>query len=279
MTSDECSTSPWVAVPESRERETLSLLLRNRGIRVIEVPLVTILDAPNPQPVIDWLNRFIADPPALLILLTGEGLRRLLVLADKVGSRQQFVEKLGQIPTLCRGPKPEKVLQELGLKPAYRAALATSAGVLSVAQTLDLAGKKVALQLYGEEPNPLLVDGLAKLGAKIDVVAPYVYASKQDEERVAGFIKSLAAGEVGVLAFTSQSQLHRLVDVAKQRELQAELAKGMNQTVLAAVGPVVKAQLEQAGFRVSIMPERLYFMKPLVTEIVRFLGIYQEHGL
>jgi len=277
MTSNERSISPWVAVPESRERETLSLLLRNRGIQVIEVPLVAILDTPNQQPVIDWLARFIAEPPALLILLTGEGLRRLLVLADKMGSRPLFVEKLAQVPTLCRGPKPEKVLQELGLKPAYRAALATSAGVLSVAQTLDLAGKKVSLQLYGEEPNPLLVTGLEKLGATLDVVAPYVYASEQDEERVVRFIKSLAAGEVGVLAFTSQSQLHRLVAVAEKRQLQPELAKGMGQTVLAAVGPVVKAQLEQAGFEVRIMPERLYFMKPLVTEIVRFLGLDREH--
>ncbi len=276
MNTNKQATSPWVAVPESRERETLSLLLRNRGVRVIEVPLVAILDAPDPQPVIGWIRRFVADPPFLLILLTGEGLRRLLSVADRAGINQQFVEKLSGVQILCRGPKPEKVLLELGLKPAYKTALATSAGVLAETHNLDLSGKKVGLQLYGEEPNAMLVDGLCSSGAKVDIVAPYVYASQQDEVRVAEFITNLAAGEIGLLAFTSQSQLKRLLEVASKRELQTELAAGMHKTVLAAVGPVVKAQLEAAGFKVAIMPERLYFMKPLVTAIVRFLGLEQE---
>ena len=154
--------------------------------------------------------------------------------------------------------------------------MATSAGVLAEAQRLQLAGKKVGLQLYGEEPNPLLVDGLQAMGVTLKTVAPYVYASQEDEAKVAAFIKQLAAGGIGLLAFTSQSQLKRLLDVAKKQNLQAELAAGMDRTVVAAVGPVVKEQLEQAGYRVSVMPERLYFMKPLVTAIVRFLGLEQE---
>ncbi len=276
MNLNDRTAAPWVAVPESRERETLSLLLRNRGVQVMEVPLVAILDAPDPQPVLAWLKRFIADPPLLLVLLTGEGLRRLLALAEKNELREQFVEKLGRVQTLCRGPKPEKVLMELGLKTTFRAAVATSTGVLAAAQPLELAGKRVALQLYGEEPNPLLVNGLLAKGATLDIVAPYVYASQEDEAKVAAFINILAAGEVGVLAFTSQSQFKRLQEVANKRELQAELADGMRKTVLAAVGPIVKVQLEQAGYPVAIMPERLYFMKPLVTEIVKFLGLESE---
>jgi len=276
MSTCQHAISPLVAVPETRERETLSRLLRNRGLRVVEVPMVAILDAPDPEPVLAWIHRFVADPPYLLILLTGEGLRRLLALADKADIRQQFVEVLGQVAILCRGPKPEKVLLELGLKPDYRTALATSAGVLTETQSLNLAGKKIGLQLYGVEPNALLVDGLQNKGAIVDTVAPYVYASQEDETRVAEFIKQLSVGEIGVLAFTSQSQFKRLLEVARKRELQTELAAGMSKTVLAAVGPVVKAQLEDAGYIVAIMPERLYFMKPLVTAIVSFLGFGQE---
>ncbi len=267
---------PVVAVPESRERETLSLLLRNRGMQVVEVPLVAILDAPDPQPVIAWIKRFIVNPPFLLVLLTGEGLRRLLAVADRAGLRQPFVEKLSQVQTLCRGPKPEKALQELGLKPSFRTSVATSVGVLAETQTLDLVGKKVALQLYGEEPNPGLVNGLLGRGAILDTVAPYVYASQADEAKVVAFIKVLAAGQIDVLAFTSQSQIKRLLAVANTQGLQSELAAGLRSTVLAAVGPVVKAELEQTGYPVSIMPERLFFMKPLVAAIVRYLGLEQE---
>ncbi|MES2604663.1 MAG: uroporphyrinogen-III synthase [Pseudomonadota bacterium] len=272
MSSDlNCCWQGLIAVPESRERETLSLLLRNRGLAVLEVPLVAILDAPDPVPIKAWLSRFIVDPPALLVLLTGEGLRRLLKRADEENVGEQFRRALAQVPTLCRGPKPEKVLRDQGLKAHYSATPATSAGVLALAQTLNLMEKRVALQLYGEEPNPLLVNGLTATGAAVDVVAPYVYASEEDEERVTEFIGKLARLEVAMVAFTSQSQYKRLLEVAAKRGLQAALQSGLAGTVLAAVGPVVKEQLEEAGFTVAVMPERQYFMKPLVTAIVRYL--------
>jgi uroporphyrinogen-III synthase len=263
--------APLVAVPESREGETLSLLLRNRGLAVLEVPLVSILDAPDPQPILAWLQRVIANPPALFVLLTGEGLRRLLSLAERAGLSQPFLQTLSQVPTLCRGPKPEKVLRELGLSAHHRADLPTSASVLTQAQQLNLTHKRVAVQLYGEEPNLLLVTGLEAAGAAVDVVAPYVYASQSDEEKVVSFINRLALQEITIVAFTSQSQYKRLVAVATQRGLSTELATGLARTVLAAVGPIVKAQLEQAGFAVTLMPERLYFMKPMVTLIVSYL--------
>lgn len=260
-----------IAVPESRERETLSQLLKKRGLQVLEVPLVAILDTPDLAPVIAWLQRFIADPPSLLILLTGEGLRRLLNQAEEAGLREQFVAALSTVPTLCRGPKPERVLRELGLHSHFSAETHTSAGVLATAQQMDLKGQRVALQLYGEEPNPLLVEGLKAAGAAVDSVAPYVYASKEDEERVVDFIGKLAAGEVGMVAFTSMSQYKRLQDVARDRQLEEVLDRGMRSCILAAVGPLVKEQLEEAGYTVPVMPERLYFMKPLVTAIVRHL--------
>lgn len=54
------------------------------------------------------------------------------------------------------------------------------------------------------------------------------------------------------------------------------LDKGMRLVALAAVGPVVKDQLEAAGYAVAVMPERLYFMKPFVTAMVRYLQHPQQ---
>jgi uroporphyrinogen-III synthase len=264
------STKP-IAVPESRELETLSLLLKNRGLPVVEVPLVAILDAPEPALSYAWLQRFVNAPPALLVLLTGEGLRRLLLRADEIGLRSEFVTALGAVPTLCRGSKPEKVLRELDIQPQYSAAAPTSDGVLITAQELSLKDKRVALQLYGQEPNLLLQNGLRALGAQLDCVAPYIYASREDELKVAAFIRRLAAGEIGMVAFTSQAQYKRLLEVAKSHGLQQALQTGLQSAVLAAVGPIVKAQLEAEGLQVAIMPERVYFMKPLVAAIVRYL--------
>jgi len=259
-----------IAIPETREQQLLAKLLRNRGAQVIEVPLVSILDAPNPEPVLRWIERFMATPPDLLVLLTGEGLRRLLSLCDKHGLREAFVATLGHVPILTRGPKPERVLRDLGLAATHPAAAPTTDGVITTLQTLSLQGRRVGVQLYGEEPNLKLIEALRAAGAEPEPVAPYVYADKEADERVRALLRALAGGEIEVLAFTSQPQLKRLQEVARKYGQEADLDAGLRRTVLAAVGPVVRDQLEQAGYPVAIMPERVYFMKPLVLAIQRY---------
>ena len=66
-----------IAVAESRELEVFATLLERRGARVLRYPLVTILDAPDPTPVLAWLRHFATGGGDDLVLLTGEGLRRL----------------------------------------------------------------------------------------------------------------------------------------------------------------------------------------------------------
>lgn len=259
-----------VAVPEGRQHATMVQLLENRGAKVISIPLVSILDAPDSRPVLAWIKRFIAQPPDLFILLTGEGLRRLLALAEKHDLREAFVQALQNVRTLCRGPKPEQVLATLELKATLKASEPTTEGVIATLQTVALEHQRICLQLYGEDPNERLQDFLARKGAATDTVAPYVYASKEDEDRVAAFIQQMSEDKVDVVAFTSQPQLRRLQEVAKARQLLPLLDNGLKKVTIAAVGPVVKEQLEAAGFNVAIMPERVYFMKPLVAAIVRY---------
>src|SRR5690606_38930822 len=107
-----------------------------------------------------WLHRFIADPPALLVLLTGEGLRRLLVLAAEHGIDDVFIAALAQVRRLCRGPKPERVLRELGLTADIAAREPTTEGVIASLEAEPLAGRRIAVQLYGQEPNLRLVSWL-----------------------------------------------------------------------------------------------------------------------
>lgn len=259
-----------VAVPETRQQDILLRMLANRGAQVLPVPLVAIHDHPDQAALVDWLERFLASPPDLFILMTGEGLRRLLALSERAGRRDAFVAALQKSGTLCRGPKPERVLGELGLEPRWRAVQPTTAGVITTLETLPLKGLRVCLQLYGDEPNLPLVDYLASRAAVVEQVAPYVYASGEDESRVLDFIAALRQGEVDVVAFTSQGQYKRLEAVARRHGCTADLREGLQRSILAAVGPVVREQLEAAGHAVAIMPERVYFMLPLVAAIERY---------
>lgn len=267
--SSNALTGQVVAVPESRQLDILEDLLLRRGAKVLRVPLVSILDAPDPVPIEGWLRGFIASPPDYLILLTGEGLRRLCGVAQRCGCLQEFVASLGVVCKICRGPKPGRALKELDLKPDMLGKKPTTQGIIAALDELDLKGKRVAVQLYGEEPNLLLVDYLQGRGAIVSVVAPYIYAPNSDEEKVVELINDLASGRITMMTFTSQPQFIRLQEVARKAGIEERLHAGLAQVSVAAVGPVVADQLRAAGIAVAVMPESLFFMKPMVTELVK----------
>jgi uroporphyrinogen-III synthase len=261
--SDQSLLNKVIAVPEARQLDVFAGLLERRGATVLRCPFVAIKDAPDPAPVLKWIEAFSAGSCDDLILLTGEGLRRLLSCIDQHRPewRGAFVERLALVRTLTRGPKPAKVLRELGLQPSLQAAEPTSAGVIKTLQTLDLRGHRVGVQLYGEVPNPPLLDCLEQAGAIALVVAPYVYADAIDDAAVRALADKMAAGEVDIIAFTSMSQVKRLFDACPLDVLKAAFAT----VQVAAVGPVVRDALLAQGVQVNCMPDDSFFMKPLVT--------------
>ena len=68
------------------------------------------------------------------------------------------------------------------------------------------------------------------------------------------------------------SQGRRLEEVASKNRREARLREGLRRTTIAAVGPVVGRAIEQAGARVSIMPENFH-MRPMVTAILEALDL------
>jgi uroporphyrinogen-III synthase len=222
--------------------------------------------------VVDWLKRFVAAPPDDLILFTGEGLQRLHRLAEREGIAVAFVGALTSVRKITRGPKPARRLRELGLKPDLAAEPPTTAGIIATLEAHDLAGRRIAVQLYPDMPQAELVAFLQSRGAAVDTVLPYAYASAAEEERVVAAIEDMAAGRADLIAFTSSPQLRRLRQVERARGLDAALAQGMARTQVAAVGPVVTAALDAAGFPASIAPESNFHMRPMVNAIVDALG-------
>src|SRR5690606_31255860 len=122
-----------IAVPETRELDVFASLLERRGAQVLRCPLVAILDAPDPAPVLAWVRCLNDGAFADLILPTGEGLRRIVACIDRHAPelRAPFVARLATLRILTRGPKPGRALRELGLKPALTAVEPTTAGVIA----------------------------------------------------------------------------------------------------------------------------------------------------
>lgn len=257
-----------VALPETRQLDLLAGLLERRGVGVLRCPMIAIKDSPDSAAVTGWIERFCAGSVDLLVVYTGEGIRRLTGFAERAELREAFTAALGRVPLVTRGPKPVRALRELGIRPAHPAAAPTTAGVIETLGTLPVAGRRVGVQLYGGEPLPELIAALERRGATVDCVAPYVYASESEDAAVLTLIGRLAAREIDAIAFTSKAQVERLAAVAKVAGREAELRGGLAAVVVAAVGPVVAAELEQLGVRVDVVPESDYFMKPMVTALM-----------
>jgi uroporphyrinogen-III synthase len=264
-----------IALPETRELDRLATMLEQEGARTLRCPLVAIVDAPDPRPVIAWLRALAAGGFDDLVFLTGEGLRRLMALAEREGLRGEVVAALARARTITRGPKPARALHELGLAPTLAAPVPTSAGVIEALRGLELAGRRVGVQLYGEEPNRPLVEALERAGARVSTVAPYVYASASDTARVTALIDALGQpGEIAVdaIAFTSASQVDRLWLVAREAGAEDRLARGMDRVLVAAVGPIVVEALAARGVRAGVVPEKSFVMRRLVNAIVEALA-------
>jgi uroporphyrinogen-III synthase len=260
-----------VALAESRELDVFAGLLERRGARVLRAPLVDILDAADPAPVLAWLRAFAAGGCDDLVLLTGEGLRRLLACLDRhePALREPFLAALGRVRRITRGPKPARALRELGLAPDLEASTPTTAGVIECLAGQPLAGRRVGVQLYGEEPNAALVGFLHGRGAEPLCVAPYRYANASEDATVRALLARIAAGEVAAIAFTSASQVRRLFAAGLAA---GDVRGALARVQVAAVGPVVAGELRRHGVQVDAMPGNSWFMKPLATELVRLLS-------
>lgn len=263
-----------IALPETRELDRLATLLEEEGARTLRCPLVSILDAPDQRPVEAWLERLVAGVFDDLIILTGEGLRRLLAAAQRTGRHDAVVAALGKVRKITRGPKPARALHEIGLASDLPAAVPTSQGIIQELGAFDLKGRRVGVQLYGEEPNPDLINFLRAAGAEVSTVAPYVYASASDDQRVGALIAAMDAGQVDAIAFTSASQVDRLWQVAKDAggDLVARLQAALARVRVAAIGPIVVESLSARGVRIDIVPEKSFVMKRLTTLIAETLA-------
>src|SRR6478735_1755981 len=104
-----------ILILETREEAQFSKLLAEQGADVVQCPMFTIHDAPDPAPVEAWIRRAIDQPLDDLVLMTGEGLRRIMKLARSRGLDQALVAALAKSRKFTRGPKPGRALRGISL--------------------------------------------------------------------------------------------------------------------------------------------------------------------
>jgi uroporphyrinogen-III synthase len=268
-----------ILILETREEAQFSRLLIEQGADVLQCPMFAIHDAPDPAPIEAWIRRFIAKPCDDLVLMTGEGLRRLMKVVRRIGLEQEFITALGKTRKFARGPKPGRALRELGLEQQVTTEKPTSEGIAEMLARLDLSGHRVALQLYPDKDHSKLIGAIAAQGAEVDSVLPYVYDAQAADTNIVTAIDEMAEGRIDAIALTSSGQVRRLLEVAQAHHCEARLRDGLARTPIASVGPVVSDELNLHGLQTDIAPaEGAYFMKPLISAMATALAKKPPRG-
>jgi len=262
-----------ILILETREEAQFSRLLTEQGADVLQCPMFAIHDAPDSKPIAAWIRRFIEKPCDDLVLMTGEGLRRLIKVARRIDVEQDFIAAVGRARKFARGPKPGRALREIGLEPEVTTEKPTSEGIAEMLSRVDLTGHRIGLQLYPDKDHGVLIGAITAQGAEVDTVLPYVYDAQAADANIVTAIDEMAQGRIDAIALTSSGQVRRLIDVAQAHGCEARLRDGLARTPIASVGPVVSDELKSHGLRPDISPANdAYFMKPLISAMAAALG-------
>jgi len=255
-----------ILILETREEAQFSKLLSEQGADVLQCPMFTINDAPDPAPVETWIRGAIERPFDDLVLMTGEGLRRLVKAAHKIALDQEFIAALKGARTFTRGPKPGRALREIGLEPQVTTEKPTSEGVIEMLSRADLRDHRVGVQLYPDKDHGALLSAVAAQGATAIPVTPYVYDISAADSHIVTAIEEMAREHVDAIALTNLGQIRRLIEVARAHGLEARLREGLAKTPIASVGPAVSDELKSHGLSAAIYPANdAFFMKPLIS--------------
>jgi uroporphyrinogen decarboxylase len=235
-----------------------------------EVPLADNTEA------LAFGGRWLAGEFDVLVLLTGVGARRLVELLETAHPRDAVLAAFRSVTVVARGPKPVRVLQELGLKPdvtvpepnTWRDLLRT------LDESLPVAGKRVAVQEYGES-NAALLDGLEERGAAVTRVPIYAWAMPEDARPLEAAVRELAEGRADAAVFTSAVQVRHLVRVAQRIGLGRALRAGLQRCVVASVGPTTSEALRAHGLPVDVEPAHARMGQLVLALAARARGVLE----
>jgi uroporphyrinogen-III synthase len=156
----------------------------------------------------------------------------------------------------------------------------TSEGMVEILSRVDLSGKRVGVQLYPDKDHGALLGAIAAKGGTALPVTPYVYDARAADSHIVTAIEEMAAGRVDAIALTNLGQIRRLIDVARERGLEARLREGLTKTPIASVGPAVSDELKSHGLHADIYPANdAFFMKPLISAMATALGKRTPRGM
>jgi len=260
-----------VVLLESRMAAETAAIVRRLGGDPVSAPSLSEVDVDADEAILSFIDRLSATRESLVVFLTGAAVTRLFAAADRLGCEAALLEGLAGAAIVARGPKPAGALGRRGVS-ASRTVLEpfTTTDVIVTLEAMPVEGREVTVVHYGERNEPIVAH-LETRGAQVRELMLYEWRLPADVAPLSHAIDALIAGDIPVLAFTSQVQVRHLLEIAGPARREALLA-ALNATVLVgAVGPTCAAACTAAGIRAVVAPEH-----PKLAPLLQLLALAQS---
>jgi uroporphyrinogen-III synthase len=245
-----------VLITADRRSAELTAALTRRGASVRHAAALGMVPHIDDAALVSGTRDLVANPPDTVVVTTGIGFRGWIEAADAAGLADELVDVLRAARIVARGPKARGAIQAAGLTPDWVAESETSAEVAQVLLDEGVSGLDIAVQHHGAGSDGL-DDAFRAAGASVRSLVVYRWGPPPDPAAVAASVRSVAAGEVDAVAFTSAPGAAAWLAAADvegvTEQIVGRCADGS--VVMAAVGPVTAAPLQERGIE-PLVPDR-----------------------
>lgn len=231
-------------------------MLGRLGLRVVHGPTIRTLPLVDDGRLHRLSTTLIDKPPDYLVANTGIGMRAWLGMAASWGIDQALVEALGRASITARGPKAAGAVLTAGLEVCWSAPSEQLAEVTQWLLTQPLDGRRVAVQLHGDEHQPLTAT-LRAAGAEVVEVPVYRWTLPDDTQPALRLVELICGGAIDVTTFTCGPALRNLYAIARSQGLADRLTAAFNNGAVAAcIGPVCAQAALDEGIQRPVVPDR-----------------------
>jgi uroporphyrinogen-III synthase len=245
-----------VLVTADRRSAELAAALRRRGAAIRHAPALSMVPHIDDAALLEGTRSLLAEPPDTVIVTTGIGFRGWIEAADAYGLAETLVAMLKDTRIVARGPKARGAIQAAGLTADWVAESETSAEIAEVLLDEGVAGRDIAVQHHGAGADGL-DEAFAAAGARVRSLVVYRWGPPPDAAVVEASVRSVAAGEVDAVVFTSAPGAAAWLAAADDAGVSEQIVRlaRRGSVVMAAVGPITAKPLQERGFE-PLVPER-----------------------
>jgi len=253
-----------IAVTRPREQAEDSVkAIKERGGKAYLLPTIEIRQTTD----LSATKAFFADlanrKVDYVILMSVNGVRYLLNVAQTLRIRDQLKNYLKETVTMAVGPKTANEMEAHGIRVDLIPEKYTSEGILQCLRDSGVKGKSIYIPRTSEAPPELAVT-LRGMGGRVEEV--YVYQSQlpNDQGLAEQFVKELSDGKIDAVIFSSSLGVKNFFEMLKDVVSKQKLLGLITQkSTVVAIGPTTAKTLAESGLTVDVMPEKHVFEEAL----------------